>query len=450
LSRLFESFGDGADEAKFPNGSPRSDGPDAASPLEAFAEVPDFTEEPVMQLLDDEDTAAAETPATEAAAPAPRALSLRDDDETNVPPGGLEALPYNIPDFERDAKDLDTYEDAKRRYQRQQLASAETAIQTSFAQKRDQLQREIKNGKSFEEERRTAAQYTTRQYASSYPIHVDKKGVNPPTFWENLLSFGKAGRLYRAAFVAAEALDQLRQAMRKREEQLGALDEQLKRAIYLKEEAIKKSLESEAGLNEFHERPEIKAVYKRIEGVKKERADFAKRLERGVVSDEEQRDRAMSEQKLLPTELPIMGAIIAKVARFGKLSYFQLRDLEKNESLLSYDPRLDPLRNCVFDVYSVAGTVAAKLKRNDNGTAFRVADHFKACWRNQDKAEELYSQHRSALREDRGLEPLAPHNESEAEIIERLANLSQLVDGGQSSPGQGHTLSTKEGAPASQ
>ena len=37
----------------------------------------------------------------------------------------------------------------------------------------------------------------------------------------------------------------------------------------------------------------------------------------------------MSEQKLTPTELPIMGAIIAKVARFGKLSYFQLRDLEK-------------------------------------------------------------------------------------------------------------------------
>jgi hypothetical protein len=96
---------------------------------------------------------------------------------------------------------------------------------------------------------------------------------------------------------------------------------------------------------------------------------------------------------------------------------------------------------------SVAGTVAAKLKRNDNGTAFRVADHFKACWRNQDKAEELYCRHRSALREDRGLSPLPPCNESEAEIIERLANLSLLVDGGQNVPGQGNTLSAKEGAP---
>jgi hypothetical protein len=138
----------------------------------------------------------------------------------------------------------------------------------------------------------------------------------------------------------------------------------------------------------------------------------------------------MSEQKLSFTELPVMGAIIGKVARFGQLSYFQLRDLERKESLLSYDPRLDPLRNCVFDIYSVAGAVAAKLKRNDNGTAFRVADHFKACWRNQDKAEELYGQHRAALREDRGLAPMEPRNEIEAEVIERLANLATIVDGG--------------------
>jgi hypothetical protein len=422
LSRLFESFGDGADEAKFPIGSPLDGEADGEAQAGAYVE-PDYGSDESVSLLGEDDFD--ETPAAHGS------LSLGDDEEPVLPPGLEAALPYDIPDFERDAKDLETYEDAQRRYQRQQLASAETAIQTSFAQKRDQLQREIKNGKSFEDERRAAAQYTTRQYANAYPIHVDRKGVNPPTFFENLFSFGRAGRLYRAAFIAAEALDTLRQAMRKREEQLGALDEQLKRAIYLKEESIKKSLESESGLNEFHERPEIKPIFKRIEKIKRERADYEKRLERGVVTDEEQRDRAMSEQKLTHTELPIMGAIIAKVARFGNLSYFQLRDLEKKESLLSYDPRLDPLRNCVFDVYSVAGTVAAKLKRNDNGTAFRVADHFKACWRNQDKAEELYGQHRAALREDRGLAPMEPRNASEAEIIERLANLSQIVDGGQ-------------------
>jgi hypothetical protein len=371
--------------------------------------------------------AAAEPPAVRAA------HSLLDDDAVDVLDASPPAAPvshYDIPDFERDAKDLEAYEDAQRRYMRQQIASAETAIQTSFAQKRDQLQREIKNGRSFDEERRTTAVYTTRQYANAYPRHVDKKGVNPPGFWENIFSFGRAGRLYRAAVLATEALEQLRTAMRKREEQLAALDEQMKRAMYLKEESIKKSLETEAGLSEFHERPEIKPLFKRTEKIKREREEYAKRLERGHVNDDEQRDRTMSEQKLSFTELPVMGAIIGKVARFGQLSYFQLRDLERKESLLSYDPRLDPLRNCVFDIYSVAGAVAAKLKRNDNGTAFRVADHFKACWRNQDKAEELYGQHRAALREDRGLAPMEPRNETEAEVIERLANLATIVDGG--------------------
>lgn len=444
MSRLFESFGDDADKAESPIGSPLT-GESEADAADAFG-APDVAAE-IYGALEDEERA--EPPAL-TPVERPRALSLHDDEETNLPPGGIEASPYNIPDFEQDAKDLDTYDDAKRRYQRQQIASAETAIQTSFAQKRDGLQREIKNGRTFEDERRATAMVTTRQYASAYPMHVDKKGVNPPTFWENVFSFGRAGKLYRAAFVAAEALTELRAAMHKREEQLGALDEQMKRAIYLKEESIKKALESEAGLNDFHERPEIKPIFKRIEKIKKERADYAKRVERGVVSDEEQRDREMGEQNLSPTELPIMGAIIGKVARFGKLSYFQLRDLEKKESLLSYDPRLDPLRNCVFDVYSVAGSVAAKLKRNDNGTAFRVADHFKACWRNQDKAEELYSQHRSALREDRGLQPMAPRNANEAEIIERLANLSQLIDGGGNQPGQAHNLIAKEGASAPQ
>ncbi len=447
MSRLFESFGDDADKANVHLGSPLAGEHDGIMPERSLRDDEDefgaFNETPHASALI-EDTPI--IPASDRTQP----LSLNDAEPAPAAQKlDLDApRDYEIPDFEKDAKDLEAYEDAKRRYQRQQLASAETAIQTSFGQKRQTLQMEIKNGRTFEDERRATAMVTTRAYANAYPIHVDKKGVNPPTFLENLFSFGRAGRLYRAAFVAAEALDSLRQAMRKREEQLAQLDDGMKRALYLKEEAIKKSLETEAGLNEFHERPEIRPLYKRIEKIKKEREEFAKRLEKGRVSDEEQRDRAMSEQKLTTTELPIMGAIIAKVARFGNLSYFQLRDLEKKESLLSYDPRLDPLRNCVFDIYSVAGSVAAKLRRNDNGTAFRVADHFKACWRNQDKAEELYGQHRAALREDRGLQPMEPRTAAEAEIIERLAGLAQMVDGGQSR--QFTDAPAPQGAPAPQ
>jgi len=135
---------------------------------------------------------------------------------------------YDIPDFEKTPR-IRRLRGFEAPLSAPALASAETAIQTSFAQKRDTLQREIKNGKSFEDERRTAAQYTTRAYANAYPIHVDKKGVNPPSFFENLFSFGRAGRSI-ARPLSPPSARSTAPAMRKREEQLGALDEQLKRA----------------------------------------------------------------------------------------------------------------------------------------------------------------------------------------------------------------------------
>jgi hypothetical protein len=415
LSRLFESSGDDADEAAFPI-LPLADAEALADVLRADGE---------SSLLDD--AVFGEAVALDAAETAVAAVS----EEPAGEPVRIDPLDYEIPDFEKDAREVTAYDEAKKRHLRQAIASAETTIQASFKAKRTQLTAEIRAARSFEEERRASAMHTTRVYANAYPRRVDKRGVNPPSFWENVLSLGRAGRLYREASLATEALEQLRATMRKREEQLSQLEGQMERAIVLKEEALKKAAETEAGIAEFHARPEVEALYRRVQRIHKERETYAKRLERGEVGQEEQRDRAMSEFNLSYAELPLMGVIIAKVARFGSLSYFQLRDLTKKETLLSYDPRLDPLRNSVFDVYSVANAVAAKLKRNDNGTAYRVADHFKACWRNQEQAEELYGQHRAALREERGLPTMPPRDENEAEIIERLATLAMAVDGGQ-------------------
>ena len=434
MSRLFDTFGDGAEEAEFGTPLAKKDaGPPETAPLELSAHAVEalaagdaFESLDSLAVLDTPPPAAPEVPENgeEPPAIAPKMALTVDEEPPSTP-----STSYEIPDFEKDERDLTAYEDAKKRHIRQQISNAERDIQTAFAQKREQLAREVKNARSFEDERRGNAQYTTRQYAAAYPHKVDKKGITPPSFFENLFSFGRAGRLYRAAFLATDALEQLRAAIRKRDEALGALEGQLSRAIYLKEESIKKSMETQAGIDDFHDRPEIKPLYRRIDKINQERERFAKRLEKGAVSDLELRDRSMAEMKLAYATLPITGAIIARVARFGSFAYFQLRDLERKESLLTYDSRLDPLRNSVFDVYSVAGTVAAKIKRNDNGTAFRVADHFKACWRNQDKAEELYGQHRAALRDDRGLASVPPRDEAEAEIIERLAGLAIMVDG---------------------
>jgi hypothetical protein len=370
---------------------------------------------------------------------APQALPV-DEQPKKAPPqeseDGGSKLIYEIPDFAQDERDLNAYEDAKKRYLRQQISTAETAIQTSFKAKREQLTAEVKAGRLFEDERRSAAVQTTRQYANLYPQHVDKKGVNPPTLFENIFSFGRAGRLYRAAFLATAALEELRARMRRADEQLASLEGQMNRAIYLKEEAIKKAFETDAGIAEFHDRPEIAELFKRKKRIEKERAEWEARLAAGGVTDEEQRDRAMGEFRLSYAAPPLSGVIIAKVARFGRLSYFQLRDLTRKEFLLSYDTRLDPLRNSVFDVYLIAGEITVKLRRNENGTAYRVADHFKACMRNAEEAEELYNQHRSALRADRGLPTMEPRDEAEAALIEKLVAFAIMVEGGRVSEAQ--------------
>jgi len=179
--------------------------------------------------------------------------------------------------------------------------------------------------------------------------------------------------------------------------------------------------------------------------VKKERAEYAKRLERGVVTDEEQRDRAMAEQKLIPTELPIMGAIIGKVARFGNLAYFQLRDLERKNRCSA---TIRGSTRCAI-ACSTSIRWRAPWRRNSSATitAPRSASPTTSSVLAQSgQGRRALQPHRAALREDRGLEPMEPRNANEAEIIERLANLSSLVDGGQSAQGQGHTLSRQEGA----
>ena len=240
------------------------------------------------------------------------------------------------------------------------------------------------------------------------------------------------------------------QAMRKREEQLGAArrtDEARDLPQGRSDQEVVR-IRSPGSTNSTSA-PRSNRCSSASRKIKKERADYAKRLEAGNVSDEEQRDRAMAEQKLTPTELPIMGAIIAKVARFGEAARTFNCAISRKKNRCSATIR-DSIRCAIASSTSIRwpGSVAAKLARNDNGTAFRVADHFKACWRNQDKAEELYGQHRAALREDRGLCSRWKRATSEAEIIERLASLS--LDGRRWPEPANSTIPAAKGASAPQ
>ncbi len=124
-------------------------------------------------------------------------------------------------------------------------------------------------------------------------------------------------------------------------------------------------------------------------------------MEKGEVPPNEQRDREFSERKITQLEVPFAGMTIIRVARYGSLSYFILRDLERKLYHLAYDPRLEPLIENVIDVYRLADSFEANLSRGPDGRPLAVADHYAANFKDEEVARSEYRRARTALRAPR-------------------------------------------------
>jgi len=226
-----------------------------------------------------------------------------------------------IPDFEKDAQSIAAYDEARIRYERREAGDAEARTRSSFTKKRDAIRAEIAVAASLLDERRIKAEKAFKTYANRYPHRVDRNKPMRPSFWESLMSLGNAGRMFnRAVTTAAEAI--AAQSLRRRKEHdEEELEQQLKRALYLQEDAIKKKLEGPEGIAAFHARPGVDVLHKRVEEIKVERARYAQRLEKGEVPPAEQRDREFTERRIAQLEAPFAGVTIVRVARYGALSY---------------------------------------------------------------------------------------------------------------------------------
>ena len=232
----------------------------------------------------------------------------------------LEGTGPVIPDFEKDAQSLAAYDDARLRYERREASDAEGRTRATFDKKRSAIRAEIAVAASLLEERRIKAEKALAAYAKRYPHRIDRNKPVKPGFWENLFSLGSAGRAFnRAVQTAADAV-QAQSLRRRKEHDEEELEQQLKRALYLQEDAIKKKLESPDGITAFHARPGVAVLHKRVEEIKAERAQYAARLEKGAVPPQEQRDREFAERKISQLEVPFAGLAIVRVARYGPLS----------------------------------------------------------------------------------------------------------------------------------
>jgi hypothetical protein len=336
-----------------------------------------------------------------------------------------------IPDFEKDAQSIAAYDEARVRYERREAGDAEARTRSSFTKKRDAIRAEIAVAASLLDERRIKAEKAFKAYANRYPHRVDRNKPMRPSFWESLVSLGNAGRMYnRAVTTAAEAI--AAQSLRRRKEHdEEELEQQLKRALYLQEDAIKKKLEGPEGIAAFHTRPGVAVLHKRVEEIKVERARYAQRLEKGEVPPTEQRDREFAERRIAQLEAPFTGVAIVRVVRYGDLSYFLFRDLQRKLYHLAYDPRLEPLIETVLDVYRLADSFEVRFEKAPDGRPMAVADHYAANFKDEEVARSEYRRARTALRTPRtDLPPMTFVDPAEQQLADLLAQFARTVGPG--------------------
>jgi hypothetical protein len=336
-----------------------------------------------------------------------------------------------IPDFEKDVRSIAAYQEARVRFERREVQDADSRTRAGFNKKRDAIRAEIAVAALLLEERRLKAEKALHQYAARYPHRLDKNKPLKPSIWESLLSFGSAGRMFNRTVMTAKDAVEAQSLRRRKEHDEEDLEQQLKRALYLQEDSIKKKLESPEGQTSFHQRPGVAVLYKRVEEIKVERARYAQRLEKGDVPPQEQRDREFAERKIMLIEAPFAGLTIVRVARYGSLTYFILRDLERKLYHLAYDPRLEPLIDNVLDVYRLADSYEVRLAKGLDGRPMAVADHYAKHFKDEEVARSEYRRARTALRAPRtDVPPMTFVDPNEAQLLELLATFARTVGPG--------------------
>ena len=273
----------------------------------------------------------------------------------------------DIPDFVRDAATLAEYEAAKAAAQHSETADAEGEIRATYARKHQAVLAEIASATAAVEEKRKLAEQVAKSYAESFPQHVHGKHITAPSFFENLLSFGRASRLYGAATHATEDVLNAQTALRHKQQAEDELETWLKRQLAHTTAEHKEQSDQADWLEKFHARPEIAELLKRVQAIRQEREDFARRLAAGQVTGKEQRDRWLAENSILPLRPPFESTIIDSIGHFGDLSCWVFVDQGGNKSWLPYDRRLAGLVDATFDVYRLAGDFEAKFTRSEDG-----------------------------------------------------------------------------------
>ncbi len=339
--------------------------------------------------------------------------------------GHQETAPI-VSDFERDQGIIAAYESEKARYLRTCTEEAEIKLRYAFAERREALTIDIANVREITQTQLREAAAAAALYATKLPHRVSRTGVRAPSLWERLVTLDAVMPFYRAAARTARALDASNVALRTSRDRLDALEREMRRAIYLREDAARRRLETPEGLALFHRDPAVRQAFEAKQAVERRRAADAERIRSGEVSPEDARDRDMAQRRQRFARVPMQGVMIAQIVRYGPLEYYVLRDLGNAEYLLAAHPAIEPLRDLVFDVTAVSDGIEAALRYSTTDLPMRVIDHLRAT-RSAAAAADEDQRHRLALRTDRPLRVTDTTGATEAAVSASLVLLANAV-----------------------
>jgi peptidyl-tRNA hydrolase len=281
-----------------------------------------------------------------------------------------------IPDFATDNAALAEYEAIKERYQKSAISQAESAVRASYSKKRAGALGEIKAAADVLEERRVAADEALKAYGAAFPARVHGNQIERPGFFEALLSFGRASKLYNAAEKTAGDVLDATAIYRRRQRFDEDLDAWLRRSLARAAAEVKQQCETPDWLAKFHANAEVAQLWTRVQAIRSERDAYETRLKAGQVSPEEQRVRFVGQNKVASLRVPFEAIMIDGILHFGDTSIWSFIDLNGNRFWLPYDHRSWNLVDSVFDAYRVVDELKTKFTQTKDGRRFTPADHF--------------------------------------------------------------------------
>jgi hypothetical protein len=311
-------------------------------------------------------------------------------------------ITHVIPDFQADDDVQTTYVLELERQRARYLADAEETARAAFSDRSTTIESELDVLRKRIEDRKSDAQYAVDEYKRRFPARTRFGRPTPPTFFDNVRTFGGAWRLYRSIGDAIGAVTTSRMRLRKLKEEAEELRSELRTALADARSVAQEHTESAQWLEELADRDfDFRVLKQRNDDIVAERAAYEKRLRSGRVSDEEIRDRYFAEHRVKPISLPLIGVIFYRIVKFGRLSYFLLRDLDKLLYALPYEERLELVRDYVFDIFEGDGKIEARphLRANSH-SPMSLLDHFVECSGNRDAAAwEAYNKRREWMAE---------------------------------------------------